>query len=501
MSAHRLQCETELDGDVSVLHVDDEPDFARLVATKLEEAADRLSVEWVTDPGVVPDRVATGEIDCVLTDYAMGEQTGIALLKTLREVSPELPVIMLTDTGSEAIASDAISAGVSDYMLKTRLEDRYPLLASTILTHVDRRRATIAARNTARQLEEITDHSDAALFLFEFDWQTLVFINDRYATIFGQPVETLRAEPTAFLDRVHPADVDELTAAMQRVSEGARAEVVYRVGDDPVTWVESVAKPVFDEHGEVYRIAGYSRDISERVVRENELREQNERLERFASIVSHDLRNPLSVAKGYLGLVREAIGDDGTLADHLETVGRALERMERLISDMLTLAREGQDVTDPAPVSLGAVVRSSWASIDQQGATLVVDVDGAVVVADEIRLAQVFENLFRNSVEHGSTSSRTQSDDAVEHGGSAITIRVGLLDDDTGIYVENDGEPIPEAYRGRIFESGFTTNKDGTGFGTAIIGRIVRAHGWSISLADGADVRFEIRGMAFVGES
>ncbi len=72
-----------------------------------------------------------------------------------------------------------------------------------------------------------------------------------------------------------------------------------------------------------------------------------------------------------------------------------------------------------------------------------------------------------------------------------------------GLYVENDGDPTPEEHRTRIFESGFNTDSDGTVFGTATVGRIVRAHGWSISLADDpeASVRFEIRGVEFVDET
>ncbi|MFC7042726.1 ATP-binding protein [Halonotius sp. GCM10025705] len=79
---------------------------------------------------------------------------------------------------------------------------------------------------------------------------------------------------------------------------------------------------------------------------------------------------------------------------------------------------------------------------------------------------------------------------------------VGVLDDDAGFYVENDGEPIPEAKREQIFETGYTTNKQGTGFGLAIVNRIVDAHSWEIQATDGSagGARFEITGVELTAQ-
>jgi len=97
---------------------------------------------------------------------------------------------------------------------------------------------------------------------------------------------------------------------------------------------------------------GVIRDITGRKRRERELERRNERLDEFASIVSHDLRNPLNVAAGRLELAREEHD-----SDHLEAVARAHDRMATLIDDLLTLAREGVDVESLEPVDLAAVTR------------------------------------------------------------------------------------------------------------------------------------------------
>jgi len=225
-----------------------------------------------------------------------------------------------------------------------------------------------------------------------------------------------------------------------------------------------------------------------------QLEAQNERLEQFTGMVSHDLRNPLNVAQGNSEIIAELIAaakaDDGeytplnaetmgTLGSAADTLTRTLTRMELLIDDLLVLAREGQEIDEPEPVSLATLVERCWEMVDQQQATLVVDTD-RTIRADPDRLQQLFENLFRN---------------AVEHGGSDVTIRIGALDN--GFYVEDDGPGIPADKREEVFESGYTTNRNGTGFGLNIVSEIVAAHGWTVTITDGTDggARFEITGV------
>jgi len=190
-------------------------------------------------------------------------------------------------------------------------------------------------------------------------------------------------------------------------------------------------------------------------------------------MVSHDLRNPLNIAQGNVDLARDT-GED----EPLETVKTALDRMEELIEDLLTLARQGQSIDDTERVSLAGIARSCWGMVDVADAELAVDAD-MELDADPDRLQQLFENLFRN---------------AVEHGGDSVTISVGPLDDSAGFYVEDTGPGIPADEQDDVFESGYTTSRQGTGFGLSIVSEIVDAHGWSVSVTNGetGGARFEI---------
>jgi len=223
------------------------------------------------------------------------------------------------------------------------------------------------------------------------------------------------------------------------------------------------------------------------------LRRQNDRLEEFASMVSHDLRSPLNVARGFLDLARE----DGD-PEHFDRASDALDRMERIVSDVLYLAREGEEIGDAEPVALGDAVARSWAAVagDDTAASLAVADDLGDVVADDDRLCQLLENLFRNAVEHGSTDPASQArQDAVEHVGPDVTVRVVPTED--GFAVEDDGPGLPSGDHSDLFERGVTTEDDGTGFGLYIVRKIASAHGWTVEATDSESggARFEFSGV------
>jgi len=199
--------------------------------------------------------------------------------------------------------------------------------------------------------------------------------------------------------------------------------------------------------------------------------------EDFTSTVSHDLRNPLTVARGQLELLASEVE-----SDRLDPLDRSLTRMDTLIDETLALARQGRTVAETERVELLAVCERCWARVATGEATLRVVTDGPFR-ADASRVEQVFENLFRN---------------AIDHGGAAVTVRVGHTAD--GFYVADDGPGIPPGERADVFESGVTTSEGGTGYGLAIVEEIASAHGWNVAVtgSESGGARFEFVGVTFV---
>ncbi|QCC49828.1 sensor histidine kinase [Halapricum salinum] len=230
-----------------------------------------------------------------------------------------------------------------------------------------------------------------------------------------------------------------------------------------------------DEIGRLYRAFDSMRDALASQVRQaqqarheaessrQEMERQNRRLDQFASTLSHDLRNPLAVARGHVELLRTKLDEtQDDLREHVEKIDGAHDRIDSIIDDVLTLTRKGESVEETERFDLGSVAEEAWNNIDNKDATLRVE-DSIVIEGERNRLLRAFENLFRN---------------AIDHVGPEVTVTVGLTED--GFYVEDDGPGIPDEEMDNIFEYGHTTSESGTGLGLSIVKTIAEAHGWSL---------------------
>ena len=380
------------------------------------------------------------------------------------------------------------------------------LLASHLEETHSRLRADAALRTERDRLLALFENIPDAAVEHEFvDGNPRIRrVNRAFEETFGYDADEVVGE--SIDDYVIPddegslADARELNARLQR-GENVRREVTRRTADGERHFILHVVPVALD----VKNASGFAiyTDVTERREREATLRRQNEQLDAFTSIVSHDLRNPLSVAEGYLDLARQT-GE----TEHLAPAAEALSRMDELIGDLLTLARDGHVVGETQPVSLAALAKEAWGCVDTPGAELRV-ADDWRCEADPNRVRELFENLFRNAVEHGSTSNRTESDaddDADEThapndapADAALVVRVGVVDDPAdgpvGFYVEDDGAGFPDDDGDRLFESGYTTDGGGTGLGLAISEHIATAHGWDVRATTGRDggARIEFR--------
>lgn len=467
------------EADVRVLHVDDEPGFGEIASSLLERSSDSISVTVESDPRLGVEHVESGSIDCVLSDYEMASMNGIEFLREVRTVCADLPFILLTGRGDEALADEALSAGATDYFRKETEPEQFAILANRIERVVaDRRRRDELARKSSL-LDSIFESIPVHLYVKDE--------NARHVLVSGAVFD----DPDAIVGK---RDIDIDGPWVDHAENGYEDDLhVIETGEAILnkeefipatdTWNLTSKVPWKNADGKVVGLIGVTRDITEQKHREQRLNRQNERLDEFASIVSHDLRNPLNVAHGNLELAQSEC-DSEYVVDAMD----ALDRMYEIVHDVLALAQNGRIVVDEEPVDLAATAREAWSTVETPNGELSVG-SLPTVAGDGSRIRRLFENLFRNSIEHGSTSPHTTS--APEDQNEPITVSVGELDDETGFFVADDGSGIPEEDRESVLEPGYSTG-GGSGFGLAIVKSIAEAHDWRVSITEIASGGFRI---------
>jgi len=580
---------------VRTLYVDDDKELAESAAKLLETVDDDLEVDTVHSGSDALAFLDRESVDCIVSDYKMDGMDGLDLLREVRREYPDLPFLILTGKGSEEVASEAISAGATDYLRKQSRGKQYTLLANRIKSYARQRRSEQKRR---RQLEAIETAREGISILGEN--RTFTYVNEAYAEMYGYDQAELvgehwevlyseaetrfareeilptvesegywhgesigeRADGTTFpIDHVVSATNDgELVCTIRDRTtekeherelawENERYRSLFEHTNDAVAWLEyeggnpiirdanptfrklfepegedvtgehlddvvtdsedrrSQAQAISDEVRAGNKMSGQLtrdtvdgpreflweavpledagddevehfhivyKDITEQRERQQELEAQNERLEQFRRVASHDLRNPLNVALTRLDLAQTECD-----SDHLDDVETALDRMERLIDDLLLIAKGGDVVAEETFLDLGSVADQAWSVVDATDATLQTET-GLTIRGDRSRLRQLLENLFAN---------------AIQHGGTDVTVTVGALDG--GFYVADDGKGIPPENRETVFETGHSTVEGGTGFGLSIVSQIADAHGWEIRLteSEAGGARFEFTGV------
>ncbi|MUW15119.1 PAS domain-containing sensor histidine kinase [Halorubrum sp. CBA1125] len=250
----------------------------------------------------------------------------------------------------------------------------------------------------------------------------------------------------------------------------------YDVQEDPITDARG------RERGRVFLlrdVTARERRQSELKRREAELERQNDRLEDFAGVVSHDLRNPLAAATAAVELARHGDGGD----EALDRAAAAHDRMDDLIEGLLSLATAGKSVDALDRVSLEGTARRVWSQLETADATLTVDGPNETVLADGDRLDQLVTNLFRNAIEHAGEDV-------------AVAVDIERRDGEVTFAVADDGPGVPPNKRSQVTERGVSLG-GGTGLGLAIVADIADAHGWRLSVEESRSggARFVIEGI------
>lgn len=309
----------------------------------------------------------------------------------------------------------------------------------------------------------------------------ILFANPAIEDILGYPPDELigSSKMKIIPERLRPVHGSALKQYLQTGEKhidwtGVELPALHKAGHEvPV----SVSLREHEYNGQRL-FTGVFTDITERKEREQQLREQKRDLEEFAHVLSHDLRNPLAIAKGFADLIAEDY--DIEEVTHLQ---QALSRIDQIIEDTADSALYGAVGEPPDVRSLYDTVQMAWNSVPTRDADLVLPDHSWNIRAHDGRLGQLLENLISN---------------AIEHGGVDVTVRVGILGDGDGFFLEDDGPGIPEEVKTRLETPSGLSRERESGYGLQIVEKVVKEHGWEMEVtsSETGGARFEFPGAA-----
>ena len=266
-------------GPIRVLHVDDDPDLLEISSLLLERKADALNVVTENSAAGALERLSTESVDCIVSDYQMPEQNGLELFESLPEEAADLPFILFTGKGSEEVASDAFSLGVTDYLQKETGADQYTVLANRIEQAVSQHRSQRLLELTQRRFRTLVEEANDAILVVNSAGKIL-YATSATRHILGKTPDELVG--TSGFDPIHPEDTaavhEELESLLADPEYRARVEFRYQHADGSWIWVEIGGRNLLD-NDDIAGIVVYIRDVDERKAKELELERREEMFE------------------------------------------------------------------------------------------------------------------------------------------------------------------------------------------------------------------------------
>ena len=324
----------------------------------------------------------------------------------------------------------------------------------------DRVEAEDQREESELRLQEIAEKTSEVLWVFGPDWEELLFCNSRCEAVYGFPASDLEADPMKFLECIHPDDVPAVKEAMKRLAAGDSVDLEYRANPNTEysNWVWVQGEPVLED-GEVVRIVGFARDVTDRRRRERQLAVMD-------NLLRHNLRNDMNAIIANAELIEESPAENTTgRAAVIRRVGQQLietAEKQRQIIDLL------EDPGCPHDLSLPDVAADAVTTLRERYPEMTIETDFDPVrvrALEQVELA-VFE-LLDNALRH------------TEEPAPTATVRTRTAGDTAELVIEDSCPPIPEhEYRVLTGEQEMTATYHSSGLGLWLVY-------WIVDLSDG----------------
>jgi PAS domain S-box-containing protein len=477
---------------------DDQADFLLLVRHLRNQGLD-AHCSRIDSVAALESALDRDDWDAVLADYQVPNMDFETTLATVRRRRPGLPVILLSGAVGEERAVELLRLGASDFVSKDRPMRLVPAIERCLREAADRR-ARAAAEAALRASEERFQLAMEVSRSFAFDWDPA---SDRVrrsassAAVLGMDDESPDWDTgEGFFKRLIPEDRGRILALVQSLRPGAdryHAEYSIYRADGALLELEETARAFFDESGQLQRLVGATRDVTERkrvearlAAQAEQLREADRRKDEFLAMLAHELRNPLTPIVNAVHILKTAgLGESG-LAWCREVIERQTGHLTRLVDDLLDISRitRGRIELRTGPLAVANIVQraleTSGPLLEARCHRLSVQLpsEPVLVEGDPVRLAQALSNLLNNAVKYTDP-------------GGQIGVCVECSPTEVAIRVQDNGRGIDPAALPRLFDLFYQADRTldraegGLGVGLSLVERLVAMHGGTVQAASG----------------
>lgn len=280
-----------------ILHLEDSVADAELVRELLREEWPSCRITRVETREAFLDALNAGKVDLVLSDFSLPRYDGLRALTETRAQDSSIPFIFLSGTIGEEHAVEALQRGATDYVIKDRPARLVPAIRRALDTVRESRRwqrAEERLRDMQQLFQQLAEKSSEIFWFVEIAPERVLYLSPAFESVWGIPASVVYRSPRAWVDAIHPEDRERVAAAYQACADGRarRFDEEYRVvrPDQSVRWVLDSGTPVPDAHGKIVRMSGIAKDVTERKVVEQQMREQADLLDKARdAIVVSDL--------------------------------------------------------------------------------------------------------------------------------------------------------------------------------------------------------------------
>lgn len=471
---------------INILILEDNESDLELVLYELKKLAAEKDIFVCKNKNEYERALKEKKPDIVLSDFNLPDTDGSESLSLLRNMSNDIPYILVSATIGEEKAVDLMRNGANDFIMKDKLKKLVPTIEREIKGYNNRK----AARTDHAELLKLTaavNQSPSIIVMTDF-YGNVEYVNPRFTEVTGYSLHEVKSRNPRILKSGEMSE-KEYTELWNTIKSGNiwKGEFLNRKKNGQLYWEGATVGPVFDEKKKITNFLKLSQDITDKkelvkeLLKEKEaLLASNKELEQFAYIASHDLQEPLRIISSFAQLLElkhvQRLNDEAK--NYISFIINGAKKMQNLVKGLLEYSRITSRTKPKTLIKLSIPLKDAIYNLNlaiQETNTKIIISDLPELEVEPDQIAHVFQNLISNAIKFRNEDEECR----IEIGSEKDIVKNEWI-----IYVKDNGVGIDPSDFNKIFvifkRLANAAKKSGDGIGLALCKRIIDRQGGNI---------------------